>query len=69
MAENRFPPAFTIAQTKPGSRWYVIITWPSGQKRAIPGFESAIEAKDWIANKSATWLQELDSDVVPERPA
>jgi hypothetical protein len=37
--------------------WYVRVTFPSGQQKYIGGFETEAAAQEWIALKSAEWLQ------------
>jgi hypothetical protein len=40
-----------------GLGWYVLVTFPDGEKTQIYDFNTKAEARDWIANKSASWLE------------
>jgi hypothetical protein len=41
-----------------GDDWSVAATWPDGRSEEIKGFKSESAANEWIANRSAAWLDE-----------
>ncbi len=48
---------FEPLKTKIGSGWNVLVTLPNGDQTQISGFDTKANAREWIANKSASWLQ------------
>lgn len=38
------------------SDWYVLVTWPNGEKQKVAGFTSEAHARGWIEHDSKTWL-------------
>jgi hypothetical protein len=48
---------FEPAKMQVGLGWYVLVTFPDGEKTQIYDFNTKAEARDWIANKSASWLE------------
>ena len=46
---------------KVGAQWHVVGTYPSGQQERITGFKTEADARDWIANDSADWLEKRRS--------
>jgi hypothetical protein len=41
-----------------GQNWCVYVTWPSGKKDTLSGFETQHQALLWIKNNSANWVVE-----------
>ena len=46
-------------EARPGEqlaqKWCVYVTWPSGKKDLLSGFETQHQALEWIRMKSANW--------------
>jgi hypothetical protein len=40
-----------------GERWRVEAEWPDGTIEPIDSFKAYFEARDWVSNQSAAWLQ------------
>jgi hypothetical protein len=40
---------------KLGQNWCVYVTWPSGKKDVLSGFETQYQALTWIKMHSANW--------------
>jgi len=38
------------------SDWYVLVTWPNGDKQKVPGFTSEEHARGWIEHDAKTWV-------------
>jgi hypothetical protein len=47
------------SDTGGGDSWTVRATWEDGTFEEIPGFQSELEANDWITNKFQIWVEEL----------
>ena len=68
---------FEVVPYKAMAGYYVRATWPNGTTANIedttffsskPAFETEEEAKEWIANKSASWLKrakKIQTETVP----
>jgi hypothetical protein len=41
-----------------GQNWCVHVTWPSGKKDTLSGFETQHDALQWIKFQSANWAVE-----------
>jgi hypothetical protein len=51
-------PTFTPLPSKAGSEWYILVSWHDGRvPEHIPGFQTEEDARTWILNESANWLQ------------
>jgi hypothetical protein len=48
---------FEPVETKTRGEWQIRATLPSGKQVCFGGFNSAAEAREWIARKSDAWLQ------------
>ena len=48
---------FKASEMKAGSGWFVLVTFPDGQQTEIYDFNTKAEAREWIATKSAGWLE------------
>jgi hypothetical protein len=50
--------AFDPLPQKIGSEWYLVATYPSGQKEPVTGFHSEEEALNWLGSDSCqAWLK------------
>jgi hypothetical protein len=45
-----------------GNCWYVLVAHPKGPQSHLGGFKTEIEAKGWIATRSADWLKEFGAN-------
>jgi hypothetical protein len=54
-------PSLQVRHSEMGGResWTVRATWEDGTFEEIPGFQSELEANDWITNKFRIWLEEV----------
>jgi hypothetical protein len=55
-------PKLEAARAKDGN-WSVLLTHPYERQAQIDGFETEAEAKTWIVDKSAAWLQIYEGGV------
>ena len=60
-------PTLAATQAKDGG-WYVLLTHPYERKNQIDGFETEAEAKAWIDEKSAAWLQIYEGGTYAANP-
>jgi hypothetical protein len=44
-------------QLKDGSGWYVLVKWGDLPPEQVGGFESEIEARQWIIENSSEWFR------------
>jgi hypothetical protein len=63
MAKKYPKPIFKPRELKKleASEWSVEAEWPDGTLERIGSFESDSEARDWIAHKSAGWLEKRNT--------
>ena len=52
-------PSFTIEKDKIGLGECIIAEWPDGRREVVTGFNTEIDAQDWIEQDSPRWLEGL----------
>ena len=57
MADPARDATFEAVQMKDGSGWYVRLTRPAMLPQQIGDFKTEAEARQWIADESAKWLE------------
>jgi hypothetical protein len=49
-------PELELTPLKNGTGYFVLVTWPDGQKEQVEGFSSEAAARTWIEKHSSDWL-------------
>ena len=57
MADSARDATFEAVEMKDGSGWYVRLTRPAMLPQQIGDFKTEAEARQWIADESAKWLE------------
>jgi hypothetical protein len=60
-------PYFTIRKKFFSEDCYVLVSFPSGEKRKIARFASAMDAENWLRFRSQNWLERhrMEFDLAP----
>ncbi len=53
---------FEPVELKAEPSWYVRVAFPGGQQTYVGGFISQAAAEEWIALKSAEWLELMECE-------
>jgi hypothetical protein len=53
---------FDPSPLREGAEWYVVATYPNGQREHITGFRSETDANHWITNGAKAWLEKRGNE-------
>ena len=68
MSKSIALPSFKACETKRGSDWSVLVTWPDQREQYLDGFQSVDETTAWIEGKSKAWLEAQQLNASPSAP-
>jgi len=54
-------PIFEVVPSKAGAGWNVMIQLRSDRVQYVCGFDTELEADDWIRRDASGWLRALDA--------
>lgn len=57
MENRRGEPRLNPKPLKVGAEWQIVAHYPSGEVERIRGFQSEVEALQWIDDASGAWLK------------